>query len=197
MALPTQYSNVITVEPTTELMTTDEAKAFMRVRHDVEDDLIAQMNTSARKKVESFTSRQLITATYALRMDCFVRVITPPRPPLQSVTSLVYVDQSGNSQTLVAGTDYTVDPYSTPGRVVPAYNADWPSTLGHINDVTMTYVAGYGDAATDVPADLLQAHRLILAHYYEHREQFILGESIAELPTANRLMWEYREGGKR
>ena len=119
------------------------------------------------------------------------------KPPLQSVTSLAYNDQNGDSQTLTADVDYEVDIYSTPGRVFPTYSNSWPSTQGHKNDVTLTYKAGYGDAASNVPIQLRQAHKLILAHYYENREQYVIGQSVEEIETVKRLLWEFRVGGKR
>ena len=197
MSLPEQYSHVLKTGPAAELLTLAEAKTYLHIDHDAEDDEITQMIVEARKAVESFTSRQLITATWVLRMDQFVAVITPPRPKLLSVTTFAYVDSNGDSQTLTEGEDFDIDIYSTPGRIVPVYGGSWPSTRGHINDVTITHTAGYGATASTVPDDLRKAHKLLLGHYHEHREQWIAGESIAKFPTAEHLMWEYREGGKR
>jgi len=183
------HSLTQTAGPSVEPLSLTEAKAHLRVTHTAEDTLISALITAARTEVENYLGRQLITATWVLRLDEFIDTIEVPRAPLQSVTSLAYVDTNGDSQTLEADTDYTVDVYSTPGRVVPVYGGSWPSTYGHVNDVTLTYEAGYGDAATDVPSNIIHAVRLYLGHYYEHREAFIVGDSIAKLETAERLLF--------
>lgn len=193
-----RYSLTQTAAPSVEPVSRTEAKLFMRVDHTVDDDLIDALITAARLEVENYTGRQLITATYVMRMDEWPRnsEIVMPRAPLQSVTSVQYVDTSGTTQTLTANTDYTVDIYRNPGRIIPARNKTWPSTYGHINDVIVTYKAGYGDAATNVPGPLKQACKMIIAHLYEHREQFLDGVQIVKVETAERLMNHYRIRGE-
>ena len=156
-------SLVITTEPAVEPVTLTEAKAHLRVEHDEDDSTIGRLITVARRYFESVTWRQLVTATYALKLDAFpCGGVIVPRPPLQSVSSITYEDENDATQTL-ATTEYTVDAASFPGRIVPAFEESWPSTLGHINDVTITYVAGYGLAAS-VPAEIKQ---ILLMHVWD------------------------------
>lgn len=193
------YSVTRTVDATSEPLTTNEAKDHLRVERDFTDDdtLIDALVTVARGEVERFLYRQLITATYVLRLDEWPSgdVIDVPWPNLLTVTSLAYNDTDGNSQTLTVDEDYSVDIYSTPGRVLPYYNTTWPSTYGHINDITLTYTAGYGSSASDIPPDIIHAVRLYLGHYYEHREAFVVGAPIAKFETAERLLYPYRVHG--
>lgn len=194
-----RYSLTQTGAPSVEPVTVAEAKLFMRVDHSVDDTLIGALITAARLEVENFTHRQLITATWVMRMDMFPPSdqIDVPYPPLQSVTSLVYNNTSNVATTLTANTDYTIDIYRTPGRIIPARNTAWPTTYGHINDVTLTYKAGYGDASTNVPGPLIQAVKMITAHLYEHREQFLDGQTqLVKVETAERLMNHYRVRGE-
>ena len=51
--------------------------------------------------------------------------------------------------------------------------------------IVITFTAGYGPAAADVPADLVQAVRLLAAHFYEHRDG--PGDTSA-LPAAARVL---------
>lgn len=96
------------------------------------------------------------------------------------MTSVAYVDTAGNTQTLTANTDYTVDIYSRPARIVPAYTRTWPATRGHINDVTVTYVAGYGASFENVPQEIRQALTMLVVHWQEfHGVQDQVGESVA------------------
>lgn len=193
-----RYSLYESSGPAVEPVSLADQKLFMRVDHTVDNDLITALITVARKEVENYTHRQLITATWVMRMDMWPpdEQIEMPLPPLQSVTSVVYKDVDNVSQTLTANTDYTVDIYRTPGRIVPAINSKWPTPYGHINDITVTFKAGYGDAATTVPAPLIQATKMICAHLYEHREQFLDGVSIVKVETAERLMNHYRIRGE-
>lgn len=66
-------------------------------------------------------------------------------PPLVSVDSITYIDQAGNPQTLAAGTDFQVDPFSEPAIIQPLPNALlWPLTMrGVKNAVKILYTAGY------------------------------------------------------
>ena len=59
----------------------------------------------------------------------------------------------------------------------------WPSIQDEINALTVTYVAGYGDAGSDVPGNILQAMRYLIATYYENRT-----DHLATLPTASRVI---------
>ena len=90
------YSLTCTSGPAAEPLTTAEAKAHLRVETDftADDTLIDAMVTSARTYVEQYTGRQLITATWVLRMDAFPAVIEVPRPNLLTVTSVVYQNGS-------------------------------------------------------------------------------------------------------
>ena len=65
-----------------------------------------------------------------------------PVPPLQSVTTLTYVDTNGVTQTLDP-TLYIVDANSETGRITPAFSTPWPYTRSVINAVNITFVAGY------------------------------------------------------
>lgn len=191
-----RYSLYESAAPSVEPVTLAEQKLFMRVDHTVDNDLIDALITAARLEVENYTGRQLITATLVMRMDQFPEEILMPKAPLQSVTSIAYKDTAGSSQTLTATTDYTVDIYRSPARIIPARNTTWPATYGDINDVTITFKAGYGDASLNVPGPLIQAVKMIAAHMYEHREQFLDGAPIQKVETAERLMNHYRIRGE-
>ena len=49
--------------------------------------------------------------------------------------------------------------------------------------------AGFGDAAADLPADLVSAVKLVLGTLYEHREDVLAGATVGALPlTAETLI---------
>lgn len=156
-----------TVAPTEEPVTLDEAKLHLRV--DVKDDdaYITALIEAARLWVESYTKRQLVTATYALTLDAFPTKIILPRPNALTVSSITYTDTDGDSQTL-ASSQYTLTIDGVFGCIVEAYNVSWPSTRDIPNAVTVTYTAGYG-AASAVPESAKVAVKMLLSDLYERR----------------------------
>jgi len=155
------------------------------------DPTIVALVSAVRERAEAATGRQLLTATYDLVLDSFPCGVQPfelglhwtvdrignmfldiPRPPLQSVTSITYVDTAGATQTW-SSANYLVDKPSGPrcrrGRIAPAYGVVWPFTQAQINAATVRFVAGYGATGASVPALVRQALLMDLTALYEHR----------------------------
>lgn len=177
--------------PATEPVTLDEAKQHLRVDHDDEDELIAELIVAARMHVENVTWRALVTQTWECAFPAWPRPegsrgrLELPYAPLQSVTSVKYTDSDAVTTT-VASTVYEVDTYATPGVVVPKAGQSWPSfTPSAINAVTVRYVCGYGTAAA-VPGLLKAAIKLLVGHWYENREATVVaaGTVATVLPLA-------------
>lgn len=91
----------------------------------------------------------------------------PAVHPLSSVTSIYYDDVSG-SDTLLATSVYKVDTYRHPGAIWLKKNQVWPNTYAEANAVRITYVAGYGSAASDVPETAKQAILMLVRHRHEN-----------------------------
>lgn len=181
------YRWVVTGEPAAEPITLAEAKLHLRVDHDYENDMITSLIVAARQWAENETRRRFINTTLRLSMDCFPEVIRLPGGKCQSVTSIVYIDTAGVSQTLSASY-YTVDTDSEPARIVQAYGYAWPAIRYDPNAVKVTYVAGYGAAATAVPDGIKSAIKLQIGNLYENREATISGTTIAEVPMAAKAL---------
>ena len=176
--------------PAEEPVALEEAKAHLRVLHDSEDDLIDALIPAAREWAEGYTRRAFLTQTWALRLDAFPSgKVYLPRAPLQSVTSVAYTDGNGAAQA-VAGVQAVLDPARP--FVAPAYGAEWPIARDTFDAVTITYVAGYGDRAWEVPQAIRQAILLQVGTMYQHREGIITGTIVAQNPVALRLLSQYR-----
>lgn len=170
--MPIIYSKV-TSEPASEPISSSEAKLHLRVDHSSDDTLIGVLIKAAREIVESHTNRSLITQTRVIKLDnfpCF-DTIRLTHGPVQSVTSIAYSDEDDASQTLSSSLYWTDLDSNIPRIVV---KNSWPGTYDKPNAVTITYVSGYGDDSTDVPAPLRQAMLLILSHLYENRSNVIV-----------------------
>lgn len=175
-----------TVAPAVEPVTIAEAKEHLRLETSDDDAYVDSLITAARVYTEGAIGRRLNNQTWQLILPAFPGRdhITLPGTPLVSVTSVAYLDADGNSQTLSSSTDYEVDTSSRRGRVILRVNKDWPSTYGRWNDVTVTYVCGYGATATAVPEPLRQAIKLLVAQMYEHRVPEVTGSIVSKVQFA-------------
>lgn len=186
--------------PAIEPVTTAEAKLFLRLDTAADDALVTTLIAAARRQVEQILARALITQTWNYLLDAFPwgplplgyvlgtseRIPTTPwlelpKAPLQSVVSLKYLDGAGTLQTL-AGSAYTVDAISEPGRIMPVVGTSWPLTQTVPNAVTVQFKAGYGDAAAAIPDDILVALKMVLNVLYEYRSE------EGEIPQAVTLL---------
>jgi uncharacterized phiE125 gp8 family phage protein len=184
-----------TAAPSVEPVTTTNQKDWMRVDSSDEDTLIGSLAAAARSYFEMSTNRQLITATWQYKITNFpADEIVLPISPVQSVTSITYVDNADATQTW-ASANYVVDTSNLPCRIRRAANKDYPSdSRGEPYDIIITFVAGYGDASSDVPDGALTAIKLLAANWYENREsnQPI---TLTPVPVAlDALMLQYWDG---
>ena len=180
--------------PEVEPVTLEEAKAHLRLESDADDAYVSALVTAARERVELFLRRALITQTFEYTLDGFPPkpLIDLPRPPLQSVESIQYMDSAGNVQTL-APEDYVADASSNEiARVALAWNRFWPITRCSINSVVIQFTAGYGDAGEDVPQGIRQGILIEVSNLYENREDVVVGQAISMLSLSERLLWPYR-----
>jgi uncharacterized phiE125 gp8 family phage protein len=124
------------------------------------DNHITRLIRAATSDVERHTRRALVTQTWRLSLREFPLYshvnksrVYLPRPPLQSITSIQYVDDNGTTQTLNSSL-YQVTADSKPGYVEPAFGESWPTLRPEtVEAISITYLAGYGNAAANVPAE--------------------------------------------
>lgn len=136
--------------PPIEPVSLDEAKLFLRIDHDDENDLIETLIRSSRERLEDRLNIAMIERTMRLvtseRGD-----IALPRWPVSSIETVVIEEEETNV--------FTVNLRSRPVIITV--------TLG--SPVRVEFTAGYGSQAGDIPAPLRQAILLLVAHGYEHR----------------------------
>ena len=157
-------------------------KLHLKVDYTDDDDLIDQLILAATEWCQNFQNRIYVTTTKTDYLDSFPTTIRPRWSPLSSVTSIKYLDEDGVQQTLSSSL-YRVDTNSEPGRITVAYNESWPTIREVTNTIEVEYEAGYG-AAADVPDDVVAAIKLLVGHWYEHRESHTDGFQVKEVPMA-------------
>ena len=170
----------IITQPTKAPITLDQAKDHLRVTIDDDDSLISELIISARVWTEVYLRRALLTQTWELYLDQFPDCIELPYSPIQSVTSVKYIDSDGAEQTL-ATSEYSVYEKKEPGLIVEAYDKTWPSTRSVKDAVTVQYIAGWQNAI-NIPGTIKSAMLLLIGHLYENREQSIIGVQVNEIP---------------
>ena len=124
-----------------------------------------------REQAEHEIGGALITQTWERTLDAFPAAggaLELGMPPVQSITSVKYLDAAGTEQTLV-NTAYTLDAVAAPGWVLPAAGTDWPATGDYANAVRVRFVAGFGAASSD-PAAGKAWMLLHIAEWYAQRE---------------------------
>jgi len=144
---------------------------------------------------EHLLNRALITQIWEYYLDKFPEsddFIEIPKPPLQSITSLIYTDSDGTANTF-SSDDYSVDSVSEMGRLVLGYNKSWPTaTLTPQNPIKITFTVGYGVATTDVPELIRQGILVYCADMYEVRQTVITGTMVNKLSFVEKMLQGYR-----
>ncbi|MGH3850697.1 MAG: head-tail connector protein [Pseudonocardiaceae bacterium] len=145
----------LVTHPAVEPLHLDEAKRHLVVEHDDHNAVIASLIVAARRHIEERARHAMVGQQWELTLDQFPFGCIPAgctrdtepgwimlmRGPVQSVEAISYIDPAGAPQTLPAG-DYTVDLYSQPARIMPAYGKYWPSTRAQLNAVSVRFRVG-------------------------------------------------------
>lgn len=167
-----------TVAPTEYPVSLNETKAHLRYTGSAEDPDIMVYIQSAVDQLDGpngILNRALCTQTIEYTLDRFPSCpIDVPLPPMQSVSSIVYLDNNGDSQTL-ATTEYRVLNASNPqakGRIELGYGKSWPATRDVEQAVTITAVCGFG-ARNAVPEHIRTLIKTMVKEMYDNREAVI------------------------
>lgn len=190
---------ILITDATVEPVTLAQAKVQCRVDEDIttEDDLLETLIAAARTQAEQELSRALITQTWERVIDAFPECeIELGMPTALAITSVTYIDAAGDSQVMDAA-DYSLDAETGRGFLLPAEGTVWPNTLDTANAVRVRFTAGYGAAASAVPASIKSWILLRVGTLYQHRSEIAAGISVTALPGgfADRLLDRYRVWG--
>lgn len=176
-----------------EPITLAEAKQFIRVEHDDDDDIITALIAGSRIHVETQTRRALITQSWRLVRDVWPELgCVPVLPvPLRTLDAARVYKIDGSTQGIDIGA-FTVDKAAAPARLTFMRGA-LPTPERPAAGIEIDVTCGYGAAPENVPEPLRQAIRLLVAHWYENRGLVAIGREIAVLPeTVAALIAPYR-----
>jgi len=161
----------------------DEMKRHLIVKN-LTSDLALDLTDKIKEaidRVEGMTRRSLMPASYRLVLDDWPAdcVIPLDRFPVIGVTSVKYRrDTDGDWTPMTAGTDYKVDKWSKPGRILmlntPSLYSD------ELSKVEIIFSSGHSSTST-VPPKAKQAVKLLVGTEFEERQdQIVKGMTKAE-----------------
>ncbi len=148
----------IKTDTVTEPVTVQTLKNYLNIDFDLWDTLLGVMNISARVRLEKYSGCTFVTKTLIATFGNTSNSLEIPYGPIQSITHVKSIDESGTKTTLVEGTDYIVT--GNLFKTIKFYNTGTP--------IEIEYVAGWTDST--LPADLRIAIMKQVAMDFEYRE---------------------------
>jgi uncharacterized phiE125 gp8 family phage protein len=183
----------MTSGPSLEPVTVSEAKAHLRLDSSAEDLLIASLILTSRLHIEAALGLALISQAWTITLDGWPdgdAVVLPLRP-VQAIEE-VRVRDAASDAVIVDPESYALDGQGVPARLIWR-GAVWPASQNKPGGIEIDVVAGFGDAAADVPAPIRHAVLLLVAHWYEHRDPIEIGAAGTAIPRpVSELLAPYR-----
>jgi len=180
-----------TTGPEGEPVTLAEAKAHLRLQHDSEDELVTGLIRAAREEVEAATGLALMAQTWRKVLDRLPRdrIVRLTPHPVRDVLSVTVFGEDGEGS-VVDPASYSVDAASRPARV----HFETPlAPTASLNGIEVEFVAGHGEAGTDVPDLLKRAVLVLVAHWYEFRGVYgASGQPVSYPAGYERLIAPYK-----
>jgi len=158
-----------------------------------EDEYLMNLQRAAVAEVEDMTNykigKQVWKVTYdAWSSDAHMDI---PIGPLTSMPSsgITYKLSTGNS-TQFGSTIWNYSTQEHMPRVTLDYGESWPSDTLHPND-PISFEVKVG--TTSLPPRLKQAVMMLVSHWYENREPYIVGQTVMAVQDAvTKLVNNYR-----
>ena len=183
MTLPLQHRLELTTGPTNEPISIAEAKRHMRVEHSDDDIFIGSLIQVAVNYVDATGAlgKGMITQTWSEYFGPNLSTVRLSLGPVQSVSSIQYYDANNTLQTDTLSNYYVI---GTKGYITiyPKSGYTWPTVFNREDAIKITYVIGFGDTAASVPATVKHALKMLVAHYYENRENELIGVNSKTIP---------------
>jgi len=158
----------------------DEFKAHLRQgtgfgEDTLQDEVLRSFLRASIAAIEARTGKVLLERAFSWSLtiwrDGQGQVL--PVAPIKAITSVEMVARDG-ARVTVANDAYWLEQDQQRPRI-RATGTALPS-VPHNGSVVMIFLAGFGAAWADIPADLRQAVLLLASHYYEYRNETSLSD---------------------
>jgi uncharacterized phiE125 gp8 family phage protein len=177
--------------PATEPVTLSQAKIFMKIDATDDDDLVGTLLTAARLMVEAAANRVLIHQTWRLVLDQwpYDGALRLPVAPVSAIVA-ARVFSAANVAIPVDAAVLTLEPGNDPPLIRVTAT---PPAIGRLTrGLEIDVLAGFGAAATDVPAPLRQAVLRLAARWFENRGDVVARDASALPAEIAALIAPYR-----
>lgn len=183
-----------TVAPTGDVVTLAEFKTHARIDGSFEDSSLSAFLAAAVEHLdgpEGMIGQALLTQTWQQRQtrpDADARVYLT-LSPFQSLSAISYYDHEHAEQTATLS-DFLIIQDGDRRYIKPKPGKSWPALADRPDALGVTYVAGFGDTAADVPERIKQAIRLLAAHWHNEREAVSVAPNMREIPLGVQALVE-------
>nr|WP_321457693.1 head-tail connector protein [uncultured Cohaesibacter sp.] len=158
-------SAILLTAPAVEPVSLVDIKAYLKIDHDAEDDLLRAFLSAARVHLEHMIGHHLITQTWRLLIEGPLgETFRLPVQPVSGLLALSVINVDGKATELdVSG--------------LSIFQADNPAILANLDGFLLSsnqrlqieVETGFGPTADDVPDPLRLAIKMIVAEWYERR----------------------------
>lgn len=188
---------VLIKQPTDEIISLREAKNYLRIDHNFDDELLKMLIKSTRTAMEAIIQKSIMAQTWEYTIDhcsvsnlryekrdvakvfCGIITIPLPKSPIVDVLSL----KMGNKT--VQKTDYCLEKIDNKCCLV--LNCKNLTSKKVEYPITIRYLAGISDNVENIPYQLKLANLMLTANAYQERYSYsqnnIISQSVKELLT--------------
>lgn len=201
--------------PAAEPVTLEEIRNLLRDPPEEDDDFIYDCLKLAVEVFEATTGIACISQSWKLTLDGWPGsragpwwdgvlemprselhgatrdYIQMPRYPLLSVDTMNTYDLDNQAAAVTVADVFFTDTSSFPGRLVLNAGETWPTALRDRAAIEITYTAGFGTTAADVPASIKRAIAQVAGYLYENRGTGCSGQFAMSQTGALQIASEY------
>jgi len=173
--------------PVNPAVSVDDCKLDLRIESSftLDDALILSYINVASRLASEITGRKLISETVKFSIDevYFNERIVLPFTPVSVIDEIQYYDPAGASQTMNIS-DFHLYNFDDKSELCLKEGLVLPAIDDRRDAVNITFTTGYGANSSDIPDTITKAIRMLVTHYYENRNNTVLGMSVADIPYA-------------
>ena len=180
-----------------DLVTLTEAKNYLRIDFSDDDNYLADLIDMAKETIEKYCNISIYQQTLIQQCDIWEETFDLLRSPVQNtgdieITHIKYYDENDVQQTWDSS-NYNLDTNMSPARIYLTDESEsYPDISNRIYPIEIKYKSG-STSVGDAPKMLKQACLLILGQFYENRQPYIVGRSVAEIPMTVRYLLDHHK----
>ena len=160
----------------TDVLSTADAKAWMKVDTSADDSLIADLVAEVIDIVEDTYSFQLIEKTVTATYEMYGKRVDLPLFPVQSISTVKTITNDGTETTLTSGNDF----YLQGDTLIFNTLYDYSEPFQRLR-LEVVYTAGFDP----IPNGIILGLKKAVLSSYEDRQDLVEG-SVNELPNGSK-----------